>query len=873
MADTEQLPAPDSVPELALDAPPETVALPEGEPAAAAGIPEVPAAVLVPPAQQVADPVPPVQPAPVVEPPSPVLPPPPIAPAPLAQQPKPRSPKKLVIYIVAAIVILILAAAAFLKFGPKKKTTSQTQAQPQTQQHQATNEQSLGFVSAYKEDTVPLKDVPNYEAVKQKYDLQLTPAQEKYLDDNRFLLVSTAGTKLAPGTNFDDMMYNFDYMGGSTDIYARAPEDAKLVTPDVVLHAYHKFFEMTLEQLEQNELAQSLGDFLDSLQSNLATASRSSSGTVQQRYQNLLAQVTVARVLFENKSPAKPDSFASPDQEAAYNASDATTDSYDNAKVILSKYTAGMTPSLVTAAQQELQYIYKATDVTASPLFSQYSDTLQTDYTQYTPRSHYTKNSALRAYFRTMMYLGRSSYLLQKDVGIVDTNLLTEQFSVKSSTGITPVDPWNKIMAVTGYYAGQSDDLTYTQWQSFEAAMGSTGATDATLSSQDTVQKMAGSLNQLKMPQILSDVVVDPNIASQTKSDLLRQSLGFRVFGQRFTLDAWVLNDLTAGQELSTPKLPSTPSALFVSAAMGDQQAKQYSGEFLKQDAGFSDSDVQGFDTKLAQKQSDLGKVTKDEWFASMGSAWLYVLGALTHDYGTGYPMYMQSLSFLDKQIQTFLGSFTELKHDTLLYAKQSYAEIGGGGDDGSTPPPVVKGFVEPNIDFWTRFSALVANTQDVFTKNNLLTNSTATDRLKSFRDITDFYASIAKQEMQGQPISDSDYEKIRTTGLSFMVQPFDPSVTPDDTTGKVALVADIHTDAVKNQILYEGDAQPYLMLAIVGNEGTPRVVASMVYNHYEFTNPLGGQRLTDETWKSWVYDQIDKLPAKNFWYDSLQAK
>ena len=60
-------------------------------------------------------------------------------------------------------------------------------------------------------------------------------------------------------------------------------------------------------------------------------------------------------------------------------------------------------------------------------------------------------------------------------------------------------------------------------------------------------------------------------------------------------------------------------------------------------------------------------------------------------------------------------------------------------------------------------------------------------------------------------------------------------------------------------------------MLAIVNNENTPRIVAGLAYNQYEFTNPLGGQRLTDETWKSWVYDQTDKLPAKNFWYNSLQ--
>ena len=73
------------------------------------------------------------------------------------------------------------------------------------------------------------------------------------------------------------------------------------VNPDIVLHTYHRFFEMTLEQLEQNELAKSLGDFLTSLHGNLLSASQHSTGNIKLRYQNLLAQITVARVLFENK--------------------------------------------------------------------------------------------------------------------------------------------------------------------------------------------------------------------------------------------------------------------------------------------------------------------------------------------------------------------------------------------------------------------------------------------------------------------------------------------------------------------------------------------------------------------------------------------
>lgn len=776
--------------------------------------------------------------------------------------------------ILGIICLLVVAGLAFAYISINRSLTSQQQSSTtiEKKNESATNknESTPNFTSVYQEDDVPLNQVANYQAVKAKYGLQLTASQEKFLDQNKFLLIDYGNTSFKPWDNFDQMLEDFDSMGGG-DIYDRKPEDTKLITPDIALHAYHKFFELTLEQLEKRELSQALSEFLVNLHGNLATAARNNSGYIAERYRNLAAQIILARVLLENQSPAKPDYFEDPAQETAYYERDKTIDSAQNATKILAKYSADLTPELIGKIQVDLDKIYAANEVGSSPLFQQYNDDLRTDYTQFTPRSHYAKSSVLRAYFRAMMYLGRSSYFLKKDIGITDFNLLAKQFAVRSRNGVAPLDSWTKIMTATGFYAGPSDDLTYHEWRNFEANVLGPNLSDSDLTSAASIQKLAQNLNQLRLPKLLSDVVVTENIFFETKADLLRQSLSCRIFGQRFTFDAWVLNDLTAGQEKTDIRLPSTPSALFLPAAMGDRQAKDHIGDFLKKDAGFSSDDIKGFFTKLNQKQSDIYKIKKAEWFASMGSAWLYVLGSLTHPFGEDYPRYMRTTAFLDKQIQTFLGSYAELKHDTLLYTKQSYAEK-GSGDDERPIPPVVKGFVEPNPDFWQQLIELLDRTDQFFEKNHLLTDRTPLARLREFREIVGFYSDIAKKELQGQSIHDDAYEKLRRTGLSFMVQPFDTEDIPDENSGKVALIADIHTDALKGRILYEATGRPYLMLAVVANEQTPRVVASLVYNHYEFTKNLGA-RLTDEDWRNWVYHQTGNLPPKNFWYQSLLVK
>jgi hypothetical protein len=717
----------------------------------------------------------------------------------------------------------------------------------------------------FQELSVPLSEVPNYQAIKTKYGLSLTAEQENFLAQNKFLLVDLKQASFfQSGMNFDQWLVDSDRLGGASLIYGRLPEDTVLITPDTVLHAYHKYFELTLEQLEQHELNQSLGDFLISLNANLKEAVKNSSGPVQVRYQSLLAQLTLARILFENKSLPKPDYFSDPEAETTYADNDKTIDSLANAQKLLEKYGTDLTPALKASVAEELPKIYAADNVGISALFSQYDPELNTDYTQFTPRSHYTKNSTLRAYFRTMMYLGRSPYLLGSDLGIADANLLAKQMA-RANNRIKPFDYWRRISQVTSFYVGESDDISYDEWSQFVQSVIGANVTDDALISSENIAKLVFNMDKLPTPRILSDVIVSEDMSSKTKADLLRQSLSFRIFGQKFTYDAWILNDLTAGQEKTDVRLPSMPSALFVPAAFGNQTARQDSVEFLKQ-SGFSNTDLTGFLGKLDNKAADISQVKTDDWFKSLGSAWLYILGSFSGRFDTSYPLYMQSAPFNDKQVQTFLGSYTELKHDTLLYAKQSYAELGAGGD-GDIIPPVVKGFVEPNLEFWQRFNLLLSKTDQLFNDNQLFVDESARDRLHQFMDISSFYEGIAKQELAGTSISDDDYEKLRITKLSFIAQPFEP-LDPTETSGQTALIADVHTDALTSKILYEATGEPYLMLALVGNEASPRLTAGFAYSHYELTGALG-KRLSDEDWRGQVYG--GQLPAKNFWYESLK--
>lgn len=712
-----------------------------------------------------------------------------------------------------------------------------------------------------------LSEVKNYIAAQHRYNLKLSAAEEAYLLKNRFLLVPLERTTLVNESGFDEMLAAFDRVKGADSEFERLSENTKLVTPDVVLHAYHRFFENSLEELEKNELNTSLNSFLEDLSANLEK-NKTAQPALAQRYEVLLAQIAVPRALLNARGPAKPNYFETADAEAAFGVADKTADSLDSAQKLLAGYTKNLPATVQAAAALELKNIY-AQKPGKSPLYAEYKQDVTTDYTQYTPRSHYNKSSVLRAYFRAMMYLGRNSYFLAGDNGFVDSNLLWQAIGQTAASGRAPLSSWQRIMGITGFYAGASDDLTYTEWTDFiTKVLGSATVGLNELGSNTTVQKQVANIDRLRLPKILSDLITNENILGKTKTDLLRDTLSFRLFGQRFTYDAWILNDLTKGDEKSNFALPSMPTALFVPAALKSPAAIEYVAAVLQKERGFTSENVTSFMGALTKKQQELAAVKSPEWFSSLSSAWLFVLSSLTQNFGAGYPAYMQSAAFATKQVQTFLGSYTELKHDTVLYAKQSYSERGGGpGDD--TPKPIVRGFVEPNMLFWQKLSALVTYNQQLFTYYDVFSDHPARERLREFGDTVSFYKTIAEKELKNELINDLEYEKLRITGLGFMADPFDGG-DPAPDAWQTALVTDVHTDGISNKILYEGTLRPLVMLAIVSNESNPRLVLGPVFRHVEFTHDIG-PRLTDEEWRSGVYDGADGMPQPNFWYEILQ--
>ena len=149
----------------------------------------------------------------------------------------------------------------------------------------------------------------------------------------------------------------------------------------------------------------------------------------------------------------------------------------------------------------------------------------------------------------------------------------------------------------------------------------------------------------------------------------------------------------------------------------------------------------------------------KETWTQNLYWSWLYTLMPLLQEKPEGYPSFMRNSAWAGKELNTYLGSWTELKHDTILYAKPVYAEAGGGGemiDD--------RGYVEPNPELYGRLASLVKMTRDGLQARELL-NERDLESLNRMEQLILDLKTISEKELTNTPLTDEEYDLIRSYG------------------------------------------------------------------------------------------------------------
>jgi hypothetical protein len=623
-------------------------------------------------------------------------------------------------------------------------------------------------------------------------DLELSAAQLALLAQNGFVVVS-------PEAGEYQEFYQVYERGRYDDL-------PPFVTTDSVYHIYHLIFDKMLRDLETEHF---IAD-LKALTGTMLAAS-------YEQYQAL-----------EGTSLAEPAL-----RNAAYFAVAARL------LGILDP-----TPAEVTdMVGDELSLIVNAETEAISPIWDR--DDLPPDmklievYGQYKPRGHYTRSEALEQYFRAMMWYGRLTFRLVDDFETRRALLLTQALrSATADDGTPALDLWRSIYEPTVFIVGKADDLGYTEYGALSDQVFGPDPDPSAFADEALFAQFKQQSASLPPPQINSMWV-------WIWQDQEQVTKGFRFMGQRFTLDEYVFGQLI-WRKVGTESRPrGLPKALDFFAAMGSDEALSILTEL-------GENEYANFEPQMAKVQTEVAALGTDSWTQNLYWAWLYSFQPLIEPKGPAYPPFMQTQAWTRKSLQTALGSWTELKHDTILYAKQVMAEMGGGGP--SEPPP--HGYVEPDPEAYARLLALAQMTYDGLQSRGLLTD-TSKANLENLIEELQFLKDIAERELAGEPISDDEYWHIvywggiledMTLAAADTTDPMDRDLSDQ----KAALIADVATgttDLATLVALEEAVGQPTPIYVILPDDPW-RVSLGAVFTYYEFT--VGSsERMTDEEWQA----------------------
>ncbi|MCI0515946.1 DUF3160 domain-containing protein [candidate division KSB1 bacterium] len=488
---------------------------------------------------------------------------------------------------------------------------------------------------------------------------------------------------------------------------------------------------------------------------------------------------------------------------------------------------------------QELQYIQAHQQgYTNSPIFG-----YEEDYSQYIVRGHYTQSDSLRHFFQSMMWLGRMTFD-RKDTAFTRSALLLVQALERlEAAGWPAYQFWDRIYSPTVFLVGKSDDLNFLQYR--DLARQIYGHDFANLA----VDTFADSTR-------LNDFMRQAQLLAGPQIEYPGQPAGFRFMGQRFIPDSWILD------ELVFDKIPDRlmPTGLDVMAVLGSARAL----ELLKQTPDWQNPD---YVAKLNILRRTFDVYPDAIWAQNAYWNWLYCLMPLLSIKGEGYPGFMQSAAWIDKDLLAALASWAELRHDTILYGKQS-------GTDWSARDPLIlqQGYVEPNPHFYARLAALANFLQTGLDRRNLLFPAFATTLDKLATLLLDL-KRISELELTNQTLTADDYLLIHDIGrtiqgiVEFSQNSWEITSPFSGSTDNMPVIADVHTDANSGQVLEVGVGHPYCIYVIANVAGQLKITKGACFSYYEFTWPMG-DRLTDEKWLGYL--QSEAPPAPPAWTHNL---
>ena len=585
------------------------------------------------------------------------------------------------------------------------------------------------------------------------------------------------------------------------------------VSADSILHALHKSYDAMLREVERTILAPLLGTVLQDLRRRLAAQS----GDARSR-KDLDLHFAVALSLLGDE-PVAP--------------------------------VAGASRSDVSQLFQRALGQEGIDDVEV------FGSSRIVDFSQFTPRGHYTESEALQRYFRATIWLGQVDFRLLSTTcegeRVVNRRQLETALLLSSLVRGPVRERWEALDTLVTAFTAERDamDLRDLGWLAEDLGVAGPAGLRRI---PDT--RLVEALSRAPRPR----VVGHPLVACGAKTT--PPPVSFAFLPQRYTPESEVMTRVTHDRIPEKRFLPSTLDVAF--AAFGNDQA----AELLAPEI-----DKWGYSDALLSARRAFTLPTDHGFYRG----WLEAIRALSVQEGEidELPSVARTDAWGRRLLNTQLASWAELRRDTILYAKPSYGSITCEYPDGYVDP--YPAFFERMIDIAVvglRMADRVEKLESVVGSPDYETRRPLADRMRSYferlENTSAALGEMARLERQGKPLREDHVEFLnRAVSASYICGGFvtdgwyaDLFFDRDTSTEFKPTIADVHTDPNgASRVLHVATGAPRLMYVTVDSEGDRTTYVGPVSSYFEKVE-AGLKRWTDETWKRALLDSPPPQPS-----------
>ena len=654
---------------------------------------------------------------------------------------------------------------------------------------------------------------------------KLTSSEINLLDENKFIVLNRMGT--------EDILdaYKF-YWDEDLPIF---------ITTDAMLHTWHLVFDKTLEKLES--------DIFFPLFYNLSKQMVTDALTLYN--DDLLMEDTLIYLLVASELVNSINSEVLPSE-------------IQNALNLI-----------VGAIMSEVSL-----DQAITQLNSDTTKRFIDDFSQYKPRGHYTNSEDLEMYFRLFKWFARIPFFFDDYAG--EMLLKTSPIAmIKSSLEVTWLLKETTIECFQNVVSGLE---IWNIFKSFlDVIVGQTNSVSPFILNEICTELISESWNlndidNTTLTQIQEEVLNDISIpepkipyAIDARAGSCCSPKTYVLFGERLTLDTYALQNLV----YPYVNLRFLPTSLdFTATCLESERSFDHLESEFDRYPGLSE--------RILFVQEELNNISGIEK-QTVQWQWIESLKKLA---GTEpgcnesifIPEFMNSNAWLDEKLTTVLGSWTQIRHDTILYAKQSYTPY-----ICSTPT----GYVEPYPEFYKKlreicelYSSSIAPLEVIGYEFNDY-DYYYVQALSEFINATLMLETISYKELKGIELTvdekcfiNNTYGENHMCGgpfvegwLAKIIRKLSPAYGKADNfpNSRSSLVADIHTDTNTGDILHlaTGLLEP-IIAYVPGWYNEDITVVGPVFSFYEFVLP-SYQRLNDPEWRGILSLRLDGSNTKDY--------